>query len=304
MRKHIGHFLWVVSLSVVLVLGMSGGVWAQSVHQQLGTYVVNAGQTLHGNVTLNAGTVDVYGRVDGNVTVDVGTVDVTGVVTGNVNVGTGSIITGPKGRIEGQRTVGVGTTNGQRVASLGIPYTLLNQIPFVGSLGFHTTAVWGGWGGSLLKLVINLVVTGLLVTIMPGFLNKVTEEMDHDGIAAAGVGCLGLIGLVVALLGLTIIIIGIPVAFLLGVGGVVAWVLANAALVWWLGYRVSQTAWTTQPRYPYREILIGAVVLTVVEIIPWIGGLIGLILELLAFGALLRMLFFSNRHRWPFHRLN
>lgn len=303
MRKDLGHFWWVVSLSIVLVLGMGGSVWAQSVHQQLGTYVVNAGQTLHGNVTLNAGTVDVYGRVDGNVTVDVGTVDVTGVVTGNVNVGTGSIITGPKGRIEGQRTVGVGTTNGHRVGSLGIPHAVLNGIPFVGSMGIDATAVSGGWAGSLIKLAMNLVVTGLLVTLMPSFLNTVTEEMDHDGLAAAGVGCLGLIGLVVALLGLTIIIIGIPVAFLLGLGGVVAWILANAALVWWLGHRISQTAWTAQPRHPYREILVGALVLTVVEIIPWIGSLIGFVLELLAFGALLRMLFFSNQHRWPFHRV-
>lgn len=304
MRKHIGHFWGLISLSLVLLFGMSGAASAQSVHQQLGTYVVNAGQTLHGNVTLDAGTVDVYGRVDGNVTVDAGTVDVTGVVTGNVHVDTGSIITGPKGRIEGQRTVGVGTTNGYPVGSLGISQNLLNGIPMVGSLGFHPTAVSGGWGADLIKLAINLVVTGLLVTLMPGFLNKVTVEMDHDGIAAAGVGCLALIGLVVALLGLTIIIIGIPVAFLLGVGGVAAWILANAALVWWLGHRVSQTAWATQPRHPYREILMGAVVLTVVEVIPWIGGVIGFVLELLAFGALLRMLFIGNRHRWPFHRVS
>lgn len=301
--RHWRHPFWILIMGLVVVFGASGGAWAQSVHQQLGTYVVARGQTLHGNITLNAGTVDVFGRVDGNVTVDLGTVDVTGVVTGNVNVGTGSIVTGSTGRIEGQRTVGMGSNNGSRVGVLDPPGQkgFFGVLPF-GSVLSHTVRPLGWWWAMLTKFAINLVVTGLLVTLLPGFLNMVTQEMDHDEVAATGIGCLGVMGLVVALLGLTIIIIGIPVAFLLGIAAVAAWVVANASLVWWLGARVSRTAWPNQSRQPYREILIGALALTAVEIIPWIGGLMGLVLELLAFGALLRMVFLTNKHRWPLHR--
>ncbi len=297
--RQLRHALWILVMGVALMMGASGGVWAQSVHQQLGTYVVAKGQTFVGNITLNAGTVDVLGRVDGNVTVDLGTVDVSGVVTGNVTVGAGSIVIGPNGRIEGQRTVKMGTNNERSVGIVGA----VNQMGWTSGLPWwaNTIRAPSVWWSGLTKLAINLVVTGLLVTLLPSFLNKVTEEMDHDGVAATGIGCLGVIGLAVALLGLTIIIIGIPVAFLLGVAAVVGGIVANASLVWWLGMRVSRIAWPEHSRQPYREILVGALVLTVVEILPWVGGLIGVVLELLAFGALLRMMFLSNRHRWPLY---
>lgn len=268
-----GWMKWLGMLAIVVgLIWASPGlrIHAQNVSQSLGNYVVPAGKTVHGNVTMNVGNVVVRGTVDGNVTVNVGNVVVYGVVTGNVNVGTGYI--GGPGRIDGSRSVGIGSTNTAPIVNIG-PWAQW-RFPGVPGLGWLTD---GFLSRFVARLAMNLVVSGILVTIFPAALRQVIGDIESNPVRAGATGCLSLVAWLVAMVGLAVIIIGIPLSILLAIAGVIAMLLANAAVVWLIGLRVERTAWPDRGVKPYVAIGIGGALLTVVELIPGIGAIIELI---------------------------
>ena len=287
MRSFVRGLIALLMMGGLLVWG--GVAFAQSVSLTAGTYVVHQGQTMRGNIRIDAGTVDVRGTLDGNIFVKVGTVTVSGLVDGNVSVGTGTIDVTSGGRITGSRTVGFGEAGVGPSMFLGGPVT----VHWMGGSFL-------GWGfSSVLKLIANLVITGLLITLFPGAMSRVAEDIERKPIEAAGLGCMGNVGFLIAILGFTVIIIGIPIAILLGIAWFLLMIFANAALIWWIGRRVGQTAWPAKSLHPYQELLIGTLVLTCAEIIPVVGWIAAVFLGLVGFGAVLRTRLGTNQSWWP-----
>lgn len=288
--------------SILCLTWFASPVFAANIQQAMGTYVVAKGQTVQGNISLGMGTVNVLGRVDGNIKLGTGTVDVSGIVTGNVEVGMGTIDIIGSGRILGQTQIGVGSMSG-KAGSINVGN--FNMFPVRMTAPFSWLGEGFGWMvNGILRLLGNVVISGLLVTVFPAMMGSISRDIDRETLSAAGIGCLGSVGLFVAMAGLVVIIIGIPVALLLALAWIGAILVGNGALVWWLGQRVDRVLWPALARYPYREIFEGGLVLTIGEMIPGIGWLVALSLGMVAFGSVLRTRFGTHRPWWPLYRHN
>ncbi|NMP22602.1 hypothetical protein [Sulfobacillus harzensis] len=280
--KRLAFLLGLLGLLASLIFGFSEGVYAQNVNQSVGNYTVPAGQVFHGNIHVNVGNVTVAGRVDGNVDVNVGNVVVSGTVTGNVDVGTGHISTPGDGRIEGTRSVGLGSAAGSSLAVSGAGSVLST----VGHLGSRVPGFWSRLAG---RLLINVVLSVILIAVFPRPLNRMAVEMEDEPVRAGTTGCLSLIGWVIVMVGLAVIIIGIPLTLLLAFLGAVALVFSNAGVVWFIGRRLQQAFRPDQTGLFYASVVSGGVALTIAETIPGVGSLVELAAAALGIGAVVRL---------------
>lgn len=201
------------------------------------------------------------------------------VVAGNVTVGTGTIETRDGGRIDGARSVGIGNVSQASPGGVG-HWTYVGS----GRVGFSGNLL----GRFLSHLLLNLVVTGIVVTIFPVALRQVIGEIESRPVRAGMTGCLVMIAWLVAIVGLAILIIGIPLSILLGIVGVLAFLLANAAVAWLIGMRVERTVWPNRPGHPYTAILVGGAALTIVEMVPGVGPLLELVVAAVGLGAIVQ----------------
>lgn len=278
MKRLWGWILFMVMLGTLLG---SRGVYAENIHQSVGNYSVPQGAVHHGNISLNVGNVTVRGTVDGNVHVNVGNVVVTGTVNGNVSVGTGNISTPDHGRITGSRSVGIGSssTTVGNLPSAGMMATMQH-------LGSHAPGFWSKlWG----RLLINVVISLILVTVFPRFLQRAATSIDREPLRTGFIGCVGIMAWVVAMVGLAVIIIGIPLAILLAFAGVLAALFANSGVVWVLGKRLQGALLPHQTGLFYASVVAGGVVLTALETVPGLGPLVELVVTCLGIGALIRL---------------
>ena len=151
----------------------------------------------------------------------------------------------------------------------------------------------------LFKLIANLVVSGLLITLFPQSIEQVASDVTRRPLRAAGVRCLGNIRMVVAILGFAVIIIGLPVSLFLALTWAGGMIFANAVMIWLLGSWVSRTAWPHRAPHPYRSLVVGAALLTLIEVIPGLAWIAGLTLITAMFGSVLQTHFGTNRPWWP-----
>ncbi len=285
----------VFAVAAVFLVGSAGPTlaYAHTITQNVGNYTVPQGQTLKENINLNVGNVIVKGTLDGSVNVNVGNVVVSGLVTGDVTVHTGNIRVTPGGHIDGSRTVAIGNAASGPIPGgiLGVPSHWASVIP-------GGPAAWGlmhagwfhlGWAAKFFgKLAINLIVSALLIVLFPRMVRNIVHGMAETPVRAAAVGCLSLVAWLVAMIGLAVIIIGIPLTLLLALAGFVAALVANGAMVWLVGSRLMETAWSSKPQAWYWIVLAGGVAVTVVEVIPVIGPLAELAVLVVGVGAIVQ----------------
>jgi hypothetical protein len=151
-------------------------------------------------------------------------------------------------------------------------------------------AVAGLWVFILVRLMAILVVTGLIVGLFPALTNRIVESTLTRSlerfILIALLGLAGFVAVPVLLLLLTISFVGIGIAFVIGAGYLLffllsyiyAAALAGSALMWAMKKNTAIT---------WRAALLGVVVLYVIGLIPVIGFLVRAVLSAAAGGALL-----------------
>ena len=283
----------------LLALGLVWGaaparVQAANIHKVMGNYTVGRGQTVYGNIDVQMGNVNIYGRVYGNVVVQMGNLTVDGgVVTGNVAVDLGNIQVLGGGRIEGSQTDNLGNVNGND----RLTPSAVGRGPWANFFPGGSVA-WGwvhglfgnvGWTARFLgRLAANLVVAAIMILLFPRLIRQIVVGVTETPARAAAIGCLSLAAWVVAMIGLAVIIVGIPVTLLLALAGGAAWLLANGAVVWLVGSRAVRAAWPAQETEWYWIVLLGGIVVTLVELIPVVGFLAELAVFVLGVGALVQ----------------
>jgi len=283
-----------------------------------GTIVVRG--TVDGDLSGAAGSIRVAetGRVDGNVQAAAGTIVVDGTVGGNVETGAGSFELTDTGRIGGSLDVGAGsiTVDGAvdgdvRAAADSVVLgpnadvggefrydaetfaespdaTVAGGVVEDTSLRGDTGVAFGSdlapsWVGSAYGVAVNLALGAVLLLAFPRFSRDVADRVGGDSLRSGGVGLLALIVTPILLVLVAVTVVGIPLALV----GIAAYVVAI-----WIGSvygRYALGSWVLDRLgRPNRwvALLLGVLGIAAIGLIPWVGGLVDLLVLLLGLGAL------------------
>jgi hypothetical protein len=250
--------------------------------------VIAEGETVN-DVAVLAGNLEVRGEVLRNATVVGGnlTVRSSGHVHGNTSVAGGNLEVEPGGRLDGERTaVGAGVA---AKAVEEIARSARREKP--GAMGILSDVF-----GTLSRGVAFFVLGLLLSVFAKDRINVVTAEIQSRPLRTFGTGLVAVVAIPVLTILLCVVIIGIPVVPFLWLGAVLATFAGMTSIALLVGEHL-----------PILEgkktqivcLAIGAAVLTVLDFLPWIGGLAIAAASVLALGAVVRTRFAKPNGKAP-----
>lgn len=253
------------------------------------------GATVTGDASGFGANFRVAGAVNGSVSTVGGNVFVesTGVVNGNVSALGGAVASAPGATIGGR--------SGSLVPSPVVPNAPVTPFvfPFTRSFDVTPSLSWGfNLIGSLVTALAFAALGALIVVFAPEPTRRVGSAVSNRPLGTAGVGCLTFILLPVLCILLMITVIGIPVAFLLGILALIAWIFGWISLGYLAGERIL-SALRTQNILPVVAVVLGVIVLSLISQIPLIGWLIGLIVGLFGIGAVVLTRFGTRPYPVP-----
>jgi cytoskeletal protein CcmA (bactofilin family) len=285
-----------------------------------GTVIVRG--TVNGDLTAFTGNVYVDGEVNGNLQAFSGNVRINGTVTGDVSAAGGNVVLAREGRVGGQFEAGAGNVVidgavgedarlGASSITVGPTASVGGDLAYDGNLTLSETAQIGGevrqeddlgpgvqgplvpnWVGWAYGLLANLLLGAVALLIFPAFSTRLSDRVASDPLRSGGVGLLLLVGIPVLLVVLFISLIGIP----LGLIGMLVY-----GLVLWLGYVYGSFAvgsWLlslADAENRWLALLVGLLAVSLVGLVPILGGLVEFAVLLLGLGAL--GLGLRNRYR-------
>ncbi|MEY7849302.1 polymer-forming cytoskeletal protein [Natrarchaeobius sp. A-rgal3] len=271
--------------------------------------------TVTGDVSVVAGDVRIEGDVGGDVSAAGGSVTVEGSVDGDVDAAAGGLRVSEGGTVGGDVSVGAGTVAidgavdgsvaaGAETIRLGDDASIAGDLRYGGELVGNTDAVAGeitqestGWEGepvlepiatwlfALYTLGLNLLLGAALLLVFPRFSSGVAGRIGTDPLRTGLVGVGVLVGVPILLVALAITIVGIP----LSVFGGFAFALAVWIAVVYGRYAVA--AWLlslVDVHNRWIALVVGVVAGALVSQIPYLGGVVDLLVLLLGLGAITR----------------
>jgi hypothetical protein len=225
---------------------------------------VDHGGTYMGDVIVEPGQ-----TVDGDLTVVLGDATIAGTVNGDVNVIGGSAVERPGAMITGQ----VNMLGGELTNEV-VPWAPRHAIR--DAFGADVSVFW--------RIAWDVVVL-LVFLVFPIRTRIALERLERHPGLCAGVGLLGWVAVIplAGLLFVSILLIPlIPVEF---VAIVVAVFIGKAALSLMVGRRLMDMISASQTATPLAALVAGLVLLTAAELVPFLGGLVTLLIGLVGLGA-------------------
>jgi cytoskeletal protein CcmA (bactofilin family) len=304
----------ILLITLLVLLGSVPGLAAAERTQAGGTIVVEAGETVRGDLTAMGGSVVIRGTVTGDVQAFAGSVDIEGTVGGNVEGAAGSITVGESAVIDGDLSAGAGSITidgtvrgtveaGAETITLGPNAEIQGDLRYGGELTRREGATVGGsviqeestggvsllpsipsWTFSVYGFLVNLVFAAALLLVFPRFTAGMGERTSASPGRTAGAGLLAMIGIPILLVLIALTIVGIPMsimgAFVYGLTIWVAYVLGRFVVgAWILSYTDVGGRWLA--------LLLGFALIAVLTFLPVVGGLFDLVALLLGMGALM-----------------
>lgn len=241
-----------------------------------GPVLVDRGDTSGDVVVLN-GDVLVRGTVDGDLVVVNGEVTLRGKVTGNVVALADKVIVGGRGRIDGDLRYGDKKPEGATSDKVGGDVDRIDPQSIGAPLG--AGIVIGVW----LAVTASIFLFGVILLLLAP---RAAEAVGRAGRSSPGisflVGLLAFILLPVIAVVALVTIIGIPLGFVLLFTLVPLYASAYVATAFVLGRRL-----LGPDRARILAFLVGLLLLRLLALIPFAGGLIGFLALLFGLGALL-----------------
>lgn len=291
-----------------------------------GTVIVRG--TVDGDLQAFGGDVRIEGEVTGNVEASAGTVRISGTVGGDVEAAAGTVYVEPTAEIGGSLSAAAGnvvlagtvggnadlaggsvtlaetaTVDGDVRYGVGEDGTFVDEGATVGGTITRTEGLqagpWQGpqvpdWVFGVYGFLVNLVLGAVLLLLFPRFSAGVAERVGTQPLRSGAYGLLALVGIPIALVAVAITIVGIPLAI---VGAALFGLLVWVALVYG---RFAVGAWLLSLLdYEHRWVaLVGGLVLFgLLARLPWVGGLIDLVVVLLGLGAVVGLAYAGYRDR-------
>jgi hypothetical protein len=214
--------------------------------------VVEPGQTVDGDLTVLFGDATIAGTVNGDVTV----------IGGAAEERPGAMITGQVNMFGGDLTNNV------------VPWAPRHAIG--DALGADVSVLW--------RIAWDVVVL-LVFLIFPIRTRIALERLERHPGLCAGVGLLGWVA-VLPLAGLLLVsLLLIPLIPVEVAALVIAVFIGKAALSLMVGRRLMEMINASQTATPLASLVAGLVLLTAAELVPFLGGLVTLLIGLVGLGA-------------------
>ncbi|MEN6357424.1 MAG: sugar-binding domain-containing protein [Armatimonadota bacterium] len=248
--------------------------------QVQGNVVVEKGETVKDAVAIT-GSVTVRGHVTGDATAVMGNVIVEdgGVVDGSAVTVGGRIIQRDGGVIRGS-TTSVGGWSG------------FTAIPW----GLSCFGLLFGIWGRIAYALIMAALAALIVALFPARMEQISAVVIEQPGRSALYGIIG--GLLIVPIGMVLLftIVGIPLVPLEILLVIIAFLVAQVCAGLAVGERVI-SAMNKPALPPVLAAAIGVLLLGIVKLVPFAGGLLAFVLYLLAFGAVI-MTGFGTKREW------
>jgi len=237
-----------------------------------GPVVVDRGDTT-GDIVVLDGNVLVRGTVKGDLVVLNGTVTLRGTVKGDVIAVADRVIVGDRGQIGGDLRYGDKKPQGATSDKVkgDVKRFDIESIAAPAGVG----VVIGLW----LAVTVSIFLLGLvLLLLFPRAADAVTRVGAGKSLL---VGLLLIILLPILAIVAFVTILGIPLGFVLMLAFVLLLAIGYVSTAWILGRRILKP-----PKARILAFLVGLVILRLLALIPFVGGLIGFLAMLLGLGAL------------------
>ena len=239
-----------------------------------GPVVVERGDT-SGDVVVIDGDVLVRGTVDGDLVVINGEITLRGRVTGDVIAVTDKVIVGEAGKIEGDLRYGDKKPEGATSDTVQGDVKRFDAESIGAPLGVGI--VIGVW----LAVTLSIFLLGLVLLLLAP---RAFEAIGRAGRSSPGksllFGLLTFILLPILALVALVTVIGIPLGFVLLFALVPLYATAYVSTAFILGRRILPN------KAKVLAFLVGLVILRLLALIPFVGGLIGFLALLFGLGAI------------------
>jgi hypothetical protein len=199
-------------------------------------------------------------------------------IGGDVNLAANARVDGDAVAIGGQVLTEQGASiGGNEVVIFSNARFLFERFGFLGTVYFINTAI------SLLLLLIIFIFGVFLLLLLPGHLQTITATINQHPFKS---GMWGLGGIVAVTLFVTLFagsIIGVLLIPIIQLAFAVVGLLGSVVTGLWVGNKILRPT----NSIGFKQFLVGMLILALINLLPVAGGLIGLMLNLFGFGAVL-----------------
>ncbi len=240
-----------------------------------GNVVIQETTRVDGDAWIAAGNVDVFGDISQDLEIVGGTVRLGGGVGGDVKVASGQLEILPSARIAGE--LNYTSANDAVISPSAIIGGPINR-ELSAEYGAHGTVVAEAGVGASIIWILALTVVGLILILgLPQFIGNVTSRFMEAPWKSLAIGFVALVVIPVLAIFSIVVIIGIPVGLLLLTAYPIVLLVAYVTAATWLGDsalslldRVDARSWYWRTGALFATL----VVLSVVGLIPIVGGLV------------------------------
>lgn len=293
---------WIYTgLLLCLILVLSIPVFAEGVGDRvrIGSDIeIPKDQTVNGDSVTIFGNQKIEGHVNGSIVTIFGNLELYGesnddVVTifGKTSLHEGSKITGDFVTVGGKLERANNTTISGDVTTVYMSNMLSNMFHNL-RFNFHMPD-WWIYPFKLNAILLSIIVALILIYFFLPHLRRIIEFVQADPMKAGLTGLIGVVVVAFATVLLCVTIIGIPIAMLFGLVIWAAFVMGSVAVYLLIGERlVEQFQWNVNQ---YVAGILGAILIGVAAMLPWIGWLIKMLISLMGFGAVIKTKFGTGK---------
>ncbi len=250
---------------------------------------------MNGDVFVAGGQITINSDINGKIVAAGGNIDLKGsaknivISGGNINIHSTAVIS-RDAFISGGRVSNAGRING----NLTVRSENFQNTGSAGHVDFKKNeASQQTFGVFRILFTVGFLILGIiLIKLFPAQFFKVEEEMMKSTIVKTVAGFVFIIVTAVLLILVAVTVIGLPVAIISGMLFVIALMLSTSFVSFAVGRKVVDLF-----KFKTNDILIfifGFIILNIIFLIPYAGGLIWIIAVSLGFGAIC----YSVRENW------
>ena len=260
-----------------------------------GTVTIDANEVLCSTLTAFGGTVAIRGEVQGNIVAFNSTIIIDGGVIGNVTLFGGTISLHAGSHVHGDINL-----YGSRENGYGD-----NRVQVDGTFNDHSSPAWlfglQAFHFPFWFLFFMIPLGMLCIWLLPEHVMFVRATVKYKMRRSLIVGLLTCVLAPAVFIVLIALIVSIPLALIVLLGLLAAWILGSVAIGWTIGEHIMQALTTRQPtrNTRYLQVIIGLIALGLLSSLPIIGWLISIGTSLLGLGAVLLSRFGTRLYTQP-----
>lgn len=264
----------------ILVSGPVG----RSVSLAGGSLLLSNAASVGGSIAAAGGNININAPVQGSVSVASGSVAIANIVGSNVNVTAEDFTITSSARINGSVTY-LSENRADIASGAVIAGTVTQNMPNVQQSQVDAGKIWdqARIGFNIFSFLAALLVGGIIIWLMPNYVEKAAANITMRPLYTLGIGFLGVILTPVVVLLFLVTVIGIPVALTLLATYLIVLYLAKISVSLVIGKTILK--YFDQDKNIFLSFALGLIVLSFISFIPVVSWIVGFLVLFFGVGA-------------------